>query len=294
MEGERVILVVGSTGVLGGMITRALLTRDNDVRILVREGSNYEPLVAAGATTAVGDLKEPATLDAACRDVDTIVTTATAIIRQPPDTLEAVDDAGYLNLIEAAKRAGVQHFIYTSALGSPPDSPVPLMRIKALNERRLRESGMDYTILMPNLYIEVWAGIVVGAPLAHGKPVTLVGDASHRHSMLSMRDAASFAVAAVENPAARNATIVIGGPSPVSWTDVVAAAEHIVGRPIETQSVPLGQSIEGLRPGIAGMFSAMETYDSAIDMDETARTFGVTLTPLEEGLRAILEVPVAR
>jgi hypothetical protein len=42
------------------------------------------------------------------------------------------------------------------------------------------------------------------------------------------------------------------------------------------------------------MFSAMETYDSAIDMDETARTFGVTLTPLEEGLRAILEVPVAR
>jgi NADH dehydrogenase len=288
------ILVVGATGVLGGMITRALLTRGNEVRILVREGSNYEPLVAAGATTAVGDLREPASLEAACRDIDTIVTTATAIVRQPPDTLETVDDAGYRNLIEAAKRAGVQHFIYTSALGSAPDSPVPLMRIKALNERRLRESGMDYTVLMPNLYIEVWAGIVVAAPLAQGKPVTLVGDASHRHSMLSMRDAASFAVAAVENPAARNATIVIGGPSPVSWTDVVAAAEHIVGRPIETRSVALGESIEGLPPGVAGMFSAMETYDSAIDMDETARTFGVTLTPLEEGLRAILEVPVAR
>jgi uncharacterized protein YbjT (DUF2867 family) len=288
------ILVVGATGVLGGMITRALLTRGNEVRILVREGSSYEPFVAAGATATGGDLKQPASLDAACRDIDTIVTTATAIIRQPPDTLETVDDAGYRNLIEAAKRAGVQHFIYTSALGSSPDSPVPLMRIKALNEQRLRESGMDYTILMPNLYIEVWAGIVVAAPLAQGKPVTLVGDASHRHSMLSMRDAASFAVAAVENPAARNATIVIGGPSPVSWTDVVAAAEHIIGRPIETQSVALGETIEGLPPGVSGMFSAMETYDSAIDMDETARTFGVTLTPLEEGLRAILEVPVAR
>jgi nucleoside-diphosphate-sugar epimerase len=169
-----------------------------------------------------------------------------------------------------------------------------LMRIKALNEQRLRESGMTYTILMPNLYIEVWAGIVVAAPLAQGKPVTLVGDASHRHSMLSMRDAASFAVAAVDNPAARDATIVIGGPAPVSWTDVVTTAEHIVGRRIERQSVALGEPIEGLPPGVAGMFSAMETYDSAIDMDETARTFGVTLTPLEEGLRAILEVPVAR
>ena len=288
------ILVVGATGVLGGMIARALLARGNEVRILVREGSNYPPLVAAGATAAVGDLKERSSLDAACRNIDTIVTTATAIIRQPPDTLETVDDAGYRNLIDAAKRAGVRHLVYTSALGSSPDSPVPLMRIKALNEQRLRESGMTYTILMPNLYIEVWAGIIVAAPVAQGKPVTLIGDASHRHSMLSMRDAASFAVAAVDNPAARNATIVIGGPAPVSWTDVVAAAERILGRKIETRSVALGEPIEGLPPGVAGMFSAMETYDSAIEMDETARTFGVTPTSLEEGLRAILEVPVAR
>jgi uncharacterized protein YbjT (DUF2867 family) len=288
------ILVVGATGVLGGMITRALLASGNNVRILVREGSNYAPLVAAGATPAIGDLKERASLDAACRDIDTIVTTATAIIRQPPDTLEAVDDAGYRNLIDAAKGAGVQRFLYTSALGSSPDSPVPLMRIKALNEQRLHESGMDYTILKPNLYIEVWGGIVVGAPLAQGKPVTLVGDASHRHSMLCMRDAASFAVAAIDHPAARNATIVIGGPAPVSWTDVVAAAERVVGHTIETRSVALGEPIEGLPPGVAGMFSAMETYDSVIEMDQTARTFGVTLTPLEEGLRAILEVPVAR
>jgi len=287
------ILVVGATGVLGSMITRALLARGDDVRILVREGSNYAPLVAAGARPAVGDLKERASLDAACRDIETIVTTATAIVRQPPDAIETVDDAGYRNLIEAAKRATVKDFVYTSALGSSPDSPVPLMRIKALNEQRLRDSGMTYTILMPNLYIEVWAGIIVAAPLAQGKPVTLVGDASHRHSMLSMRDVASFAVAAIDNPAARNATIVIGGPAPVSWTDVVAAAERVVGRKIETQSVAPGEPIEGLPPGVAGMFSAMETYDSAIDMDETARTFGVTLTPLEDGLRAILQVPVA-
>lgn len=151
------ILIVGATGNLGGIITRGLLARGKDVRILVREGRNYAPLVAAGATPAIGDLKEPASLDAACRDVGTIVTTATAISRQPPDTLETVDDAGYRNVIEAAKAAGVRHFVFTSALGSSPDSPVPLLRIRALNEQRLRESGMTYTILQPNIYIEVWA-----------------------------------------------------------------------------------------------------------------------------------------
>ncbi len=81
------ILVVGATGNLGGMITRGLLAQGKEVRILVREGGNYAPLVAAGAKPAIGDLKERASLDAACRNVDTIVTTATAIIRQPPDTL---------------------------------------------------------------------------------------------------------------------------------------------------------------------------------------------------------------
>ena len=288
------ILVVGATGNLGGMITHGLLTQGKDVRILVREGRSYAPLVAAGATPAIGDLKERASLDVACRDIDTVVTTATAIIRQPPDTLETVDDAGYRNLIEAAKAAGVRHFVFTSALGSSPDSPVPLMRIKALNEKRLRESGMTYTILMPNLYIEVWGAIVVAAPFAQGKPVPLVGQASRRHSMLAMRDVVPFAMAAIDHPAARNATIVIGGPRPVSWTDVVASAERIVGRKIETRSVAPGESVEGLPPGVAGMLYAMETYDSPIEMDETARTYGVTLTPIEEGLRAILQVPVAR
>jgi uncharacterized protein YbjT (DUF2867 family) len=288
------ILVVGATGSLGGMITRELLARGKDVRILVREGRNYAPLVAAGAKPAIGDLKDRASLDAACRDVDAIVSTATAIIRQPPDTIETVDDVGYRNLIEAAKAAGVRHFVFTSALGSSADSPVPLMRLKAQNEQRLRESGMTYTILMPNVYIEVWGGIVVAAPLAQGKPVPLVGEASRHHSMVSMRDVVPFAIEAIDHPAARNATIVIGGPRPVSWSEVVASAERIVGHKIETRSVEPGESIEGLPPGVAGLLFAMETYDSPIDMDETARTYGVTLTPIEEGLRTVLLVPVAR
>ncbi|MFN2521398.1 MAG: SDR family oxidoreductase, partial [Candidatus Limnocylindria bacterium] len=227
------ILVVGATGSVGGMITRDLLARGKDVRILVREGPNFGPLVEAGATAAIGDLKEPASLGPACRGVDTVVTTASAIIRRPPDTLEAVDDVGYRTLIEAAKAAGVRQFVYTSALGASPQSPVPLLRIKALNEQRLRDSGMTYTILQPNFYIEVTGGLFVAAPVAQGKPVTLVGDGARRHSLSSIRDAASFAVTAIDHPAARNATIVIGGPRPVTWRDVVAAAEGIVGHPIE-------------------------------------------------------------
>ena len=60
------ILVVGATGTVGGMIARGLLEQGRDVRIPVRPGSNYRPLVDAGAEPVVGDLKDPPSLVPAC------------------------------------------------------------------------------------------------------------------------------------------------------------------------------------------------------------------------------------
>jgi len=72
------ILVVGSTGLVGGMIIRRLLEQRTDVRILVRPGSDYQPLVEAGAQPVEGDLKNPASLAAACAGVETVITTASS------------------------------------------------------------------------------------------------------------------------------------------------------------------------------------------------------------------------
>jgi uncharacterized protein YbjT (DUF2867 family) len=71
------ILVIGATGQLGGLITRSLLDRGEAVRILTRDGSAYDDLRAAGAQPAMGDLKDATSLAAACAGVDAVVTTAT-------------------------------------------------------------------------------------------------------------------------------------------------------------------------------------------------------------------------
>src|SRR5690348_1545993 len=60
--GPTMILTVGATGSLGGLITRRLLEQGRAVRILVRPGADYAPLVAAGAHPVPGDLKDPASL----------------------------------------------------------------------------------------------------------------------------------------------------------------------------------------------------------------------------------------
>nr|MBA3760687.1 NAD(P)H-binding protein [Gemmatimonadales bacterium] len=121
------ILVVGSTGVLGGMIARLLLEQGLSVRILIRPGSSYAGLVELGAEPIFGDLKEPGSLGAACRGVDIVVTTANSALRGGADTVETVDRQGNRNLIDAARTAGVRHYIFMSALGVSEESGMEFM-----------------------------------------------------------------------------------------------------------------------------------------------------------------------
>jgi uncharacterized protein YbjT (DUF2867 family) len=288
------ILVVGSTGRVGGMITRTLLGQDRQLRILVRPGSDHHALVAAGAESALGDLKDPASLAVACRGVDTVITTASAGERGGDDTPQTVDLEGNANLIEAARAAGVNQFIFVSALIARPDLPVPVPRAKALTEAALRESGLTYTIVAANGIADVMFPLVVGYPLSIGKPVTLVGEGRRRHSYIAARDVAAFATAAIDHPAALNRRIEVGGPDALSWRDVVAAYERALGRPIPVQWIPPGELLPDLPPApgltqlVSGLMAALETFDTPLDMTEVSRTFGMTPTTIDELLRSRL------
>ena len=100
--------------------------------------------------------------------------------------------------------------ILTSTLAASESSPVPLFRAKAAAEARLRDSGITWTVLQANAFMDVWFGILIEMPLFSGKPVTLVGESRRRHAFVAEQDVAAFAVAAIDHPAARNATIAIG------------------------------------------------------------------------------------
>ena len=282
------ILVVGATGLVGGMIARRLLGRGDTVRILVRPGSNYQPPVDAGAQPVVGDLKDPSSLGPACAGVQTVITTATSGSRGGADTVQTVDEEGNRHLIDAARAAEVRQFIFVSALSADEDSPIPMARAKAHTEAYLRASGMPYTVLAPNGILEVNLGLVVGFPLRAGQPATLIGEGRRRHSLVAASDVAAFAVAVVGHPLALNRRVVIGGPEAVSWRDIIATYERVLGRPVPVEWKAPGELLPNLPPvpGLAelvsGILAGLETYDSPVDMTETARTFGVQLTPLEE------------
>jgi len=299
------ILIVGATGILGGMITRQLLSEGKEVRILVRHNSPSEQmalqgmatsaksLIEAGAQPVYGDMKDPGSLNQACHGIQIVITTANSAMRGGDDTVESVDRRGNRSLILAAKAAGVSKFNFISFLGASPDNPVPLFQAKAEAEKLLIESGLTYTILSPNFFIESWAGMVVGIPLRTGQPITLVGEGLRLHSLISMKDVTAFAVAAVDNPLAVNQKIILGGPEPVCWQGIVEAFGSVLGKSLPVRFVAPGESIPGLPDMVPPVLAGMETYDSPIPMQATATSFGVKMTPLSMTIQSMLNIPAS-
>lgn len=278
-------LVVGATGTLGRAIANMLLAQGKPVRILARPQSDYEPLAQAGAEVVFGDLKQHATLAPACKDIEAVITTANSAQRGGDDNVQTVDLEGNRNLIDAAKAAGVQHMLFMSAAIADSDSPSPFLTAKASTEEYLRASGLIYTVLAPDAFMDFWIAVYIGLPALQGQPVTIVGQGQRRHSFISAADVAQFTLASIANPSAMNRKLFLGGPEPFSFRDAVAVYERTLGRSISVRNVNAGEPVPGLPKAVWGLAAFLETFDSPMVMTETARTFGVKLTSLEEFVR---------
>ncbi len=296
------ILVVGATGNLGGEICRRLKAAGKPVRGLVRQTADagkIEALKSLGVDLAFGDLRDRASLDAACKGISAVITTATTTLsRQPGDSIEATDQAGALNLVEAAKAAGVQHFVFISYSGNidTGDDPCPLTVAKRSVEQRVRESGMTYTILRPSVFMEIWLSPVLGFDYPNGK-ATVYGSGDGKISYISLGDVAEFAVQSLDNPAARNAVIELGGPEPLSLNEVVAIFENIGDKKFEVIHVPMeallaqrAAATDSLSKSFATLMMA-QAWGDCIDASATSKSFPVQFmtvrTYAERAMRAV-------
>jgi len=152
-------------------------------------------------------------------------------------------------------------------------------------EGTLRASRMAHTILQPNGFMDVWFPMLIEGAAASGQPVTLVGQSNRRHAFIAEQDVAAFAAAALFTPAARDSTLVLGGPDAVTLRDVVGAYERALGRPVAIRSVAPGEPIPGVPEPVWALAAALEMFDSPVPMGETSRTYGVRLTSVADFAR---------
>jgi uncharacterized protein YbjT (DUF2867 family) len=282
------ILVVGATGQLGSAVVRNLLQQKRSVRILVRPGSNYEPLVKAGARAVFGDIKAPITLADALRGVETLITTASSAQRGGDDNVQNVDLIGNRHLVNSARSAGVKNFIFVSAARADDKSESSLLQAKKKTENHIIQSGMGYTIVAPEPLMETWFSTIVMPSLRTNRPVMLIGEGNRRHSFISIEDVAAFITASVGNPAARNIIMPLGGPRAISWNDIMGIFETVSGRKVQIMRASPGTEIAGLSEGMLELLNRMEAYDSMVDTTRLSKQFGVKPTPVEDVVRSCL------
>lgn len=292
------VLVAGATGNLGIEICRQLAAKPIHVKGLVRATSDQtkvEQLKIAGIEIIEGDLKNKESLADALNGVSAIISTVSSTAsRKEGDSIENVDDSGQINLVDAATAAGVKQFIYISFCTIPVEFPLQTAKRKV--EKHLAASGMLYTILQPTYFMDVWLSPALGFDYPNAR-ATIYGDGKNKVSWIAIKDVASFAVASLDNPPARNNKIELGGPSALSPLEVVNVFETISGKKFDLQYVPeaalksqrnaaqdpLSQSFAALTLGVA--------KGSAIDMTNTLDVFPVQPTSVMDYAKGVNAIP---
>jgi uncharacterized protein YbjT (DUF2867 family) len=225
------ILVIGATGLLGMEICRALRQRGKEVRALVRSTASQKAtqLASQGMELAAGDLKDPESLVHASRGVSAVISTASSTLsRQTGDSIETVDRLGQKNAVDAARSAQVSRFVFVS-IPVEMKFPSPLTAAKREVEQHLVQSGLPYTILRANCFMEVWLSPTMGFDYPNHR-ARIYGAGSNPVSFVSYKDVAKSAVEAVDLAAAENRAVDVCGPEPVSQLEAVRIFERATGR----------------------------------------------------------------
>lgn len=282
----RKILVVGATGFLGAKIQRQLEQGAAvKLRAMSRRGA------PADASTAVewvrGDLMDPASLDAALKGVDVVVSSANGYMKE---TIKA-DFQGNKNLIEAATRAGIKRFVFLSIVACEAAPDVPHFHAKKVAEDLIKASGVPYVFVRAPAFLDQSADYVADGVKA-GR-FYAVGDKTTQWSYVLTDDLAVAIAKAATYPGDDiiGQTIDIGwSDGPRSQTEMADLITQITGKPSSLWVVPwmvLGVMVRLIKPfsdlgyDLIQMFLFFRTGKFVSDTTQQVKFFGPAPTARE-------------
>ncbi len=225
------ILVTGAAGKTGKAVLRALARRGAYTRALAYREAHIPSVQEAGAhEIVVGDMTDPHVL---ARAVDGV----SAIYHICPNMHPHEEEIG-ARILEAARAAGVQHFVYHSVL-HPQTEDMPHHWHKLRVEERIFTTGLPFTILQPAAYMQnllaYWATIVNEGVYR----VPYSGKA--RMSLVDLEDVAEVAAIVLTEPGHQGATYELAGPEILSQYEIVQILGEALGREVRFEVLPLDQ-----------------------------------------------------
>lgn len=215
------ILIAGATGSNGKELVKVLASRGIPLRALVRPHANSMAISnLEGVELVRGDLDDPGSIERALHGIEKAFLLTNSTERT---------EVQQLGFVQTAKRSGLRHIVKLSQLGASEASPVRFLRVHAAVERAIRESGIAYTFLRPNLYMQ---GLLAfgGSIRTSGKFYAAAGQA--RVSVVDIRDNAAVAAAALTETRHEGKIYTLTGPQALSHADMAAKFSAVLGRTI--------------------------------------------------------------
>jgi uncharacterized protein YbjT (DUF2867 family) len=258
-----VLLLTGATGLVGSALLPRLTAGGHLVRCLVRDPRRLGA-ERVRVQLALGDLSDPPSFRNAMRGVDTVVHLAAAIRDQPGGSIEELNAVATWRMVEAARQAGVQRFLFFSAQSASAHNRTRFMRAKALAERAVAESGVAHAIFAPSIVYapgDVFLTLLERMALLPVVPISGSGRALFQPIWAG--DVADCVMAALEHPHGPQ-RYELSGPQTLSYDAIAELVLRAAGRPRPLVHVPLGVVSRTLRTLEALMRSkAFATWDEA-------------------------------
>lgn len=237
--------IAGGTGFTGRRLLAALRLRGRKARCLVRKEEMAVRLGAAGFETSVGDVTMPGSFEGALRGISTVVHLVGLIEEKGGLTFERVHVQGTRALVAEARKAGVKHFFYQSALGASEISSSSYLKSKAQAEEIVRSSGIPFTVFRPSIIVGKGDGFTerMKKVIKAGPVVPVPGTGDAKFQPIYVEDWLKCLLKAIGEGGgggAKNKTYELGGPEHISYMDILRMIMDSMGVKKKIVHVPVG------------------------------------------------------
>ena len=231
---DKVVLVTGATGRQGGAVVRHMLPKGWKLRALTRrpEAHEAQSLARQGVQVVQGDLEEPASIARAVEGVYGIYSV------QDFWSVGAKREVQQgKNLADGAKKAGVQHFVYSSVGGAERNTGIPHWESKWEIEKHIRQLKLPATIFRPAAFMEMYNVLQVEVGLLKGKLMDPLRD-DKPYQTIATDDIGAFVALAFERPAEFIGKQLEIAGSELTNLEAAKVFSRVMGRPVKFSKLP--------------------------------------------------------
>jgi len=283
LNADKTILVTGATGRQGGAVARHMVPKGWKLRALTRHRDSYaaKNLADQGIELMQGDLEDPTALERAARGVYGIFSVqdfwAVGARREVQQGK---------NLAEAGKRAGVEHFVYSSVGGAERKSGIDHWESKWEIEKHIRKLGLPATMLRPAAFMENYYIDQVEIGILKGKLMDPIrGDKPYQ--TIATEDIGAFAALAFERPKEFIGLELEIAGSELTNPETAETFSRVLGKPVKFQLLPMPLVRVVLGKEFYQMFRWFNEEGFRADIKELRRRYSeIRLQTLEEWLRS--------